>query len=123
MGERARRVGVAPHYTYYAYILYYMSADRERDYYAERPRPTATLEVWKEGRLLEEIDLSTPRTYSVGRAEGSDVLTEHISCSRRHAELRVDAAGGVSLVDLDSAAGTCVGATSLTPQASGPRTL
>ena len=92
--------------------------DRERDYYAERRdrdrQSTRTLEVWKEGRLLEELDLTACRRYTVGRTEGSDVWTEHESCSRTHAEFRVEA-GGVFLVDLDSAAGTCVGAARLTP--------
>ena len=92
--------------------------ERERDYYAERRdrdrQSTRTLEVWKEGRLLEELDLTACRRYTVGRTEGSDVWTEHESCSRRHAEFRVEA-GGVFLVDLDSAAGTCVGAARLTP--------
>ena len=111
--------------------------DRERDYYAERrdrdnqPRPHAaghlganrcapadhsarTLEVWKEGHLLEKLDLTARRRYAVGRAEGSDVWTEHESCSRRHAELRVEA-DGVFLVDLDSAGGTCIGAARLPP--------
>ena len=92
--------------------------DRERDYYAERRdrdrQSTRTLEVWKEGRLLEELDLTACRRYTVGRTAGSDVWTEHESCSRTHAEFRVEA-GGVFLVDLDSAAGTCVGAARLTP--------
>ena len=94
------------------------SMDRERDYYAERRdrdrQSTRTLEVWKEGRLLEELDLTACRRYTVGRTEGSDVWTEHESCSRTHAEFRVEA-DGVFLVDLDSAAGTCVGAARLTP--------
>ena len=111
--------------------------DRERDYYADRRdresqsqphttgragadrsaqanQSTRTLEVWKEGRLVEELDLTACRRYAVGRTEGSDVWTEHESCSRSHAEFRVEA-GGVFLVDLDSAAGTCVGAAQLPP--------
>ena len=43
--------------------------DRERDYYAERRdrdrQSTRTLEVWKEGRLLEELDLTACRRYTV----------------------------------------------------------
>ena len=73
------------------------SMDRERDYYAERRdrdrQSTRTLEVWKEGRLLEELDLTACRRYTVGRTEGSDVWTEHESCSRTHAEFRVEAGG------------------------------
>ena len=44
-----------------------------------------TLEVWKEGTLVEELDLSKPGEYIAGRLEGSDIQTDHISCSRRHA--------------------------------------
>jgi hypothetical protein len=89
--------------------------DRPRaDSSAPADQSTRTLEVWKEGRLVEELDLTACRRYTVGRREGSDVWTEHESCSRIHAEFRVEA-GGIFLVDLDSAAGTCVGAARLPP--------
>ena len=74
------------------------------------------LEVWKEGTLVEEVDLSTPRAYIIGRSEEtSDIVTDHISCSRRHAQLVVEASGSVSITDLNSAQGTWADNTELRP--------
>ena len=64
------------------------------------------LESWKEGELLEEFDLSEPGSYITGRAETADIRTDHVSCSRRHAEVRVDPSGSVTITDLNSAQGT-----------------
>ncbi|KAL1515462.1 hypothetical protein AB1Y20_002086 [Prymnesium parvum] len=68
----------------------------------------AVLQAWKEGSLLEQIDVSTPRTYSIGRSEAADIVVEHPSCSRKHAELVVSPCGSVRIVDLSSAQGTWV---------------
>lgn len=76
----------------------------------------ATLEVWKEGTLLQELDLSQPREYSVGRLDGSDIQTDHISCSRRHALLTVKPDGRVLVRDLRSAQGTAVAGRALEPE-------
>ena len=75
----------------------------------------AKLEVWKEGTLIEEIDLSSPRSYVMGRSDAADIITDHISCSRRHAELVVEPSGGVSITDLNSSQGTFVGNREIPP--------
>ena len=66
-----------------------------------------TLEVWKEGKLLAVIDLSQPGSYLAGRHEGSSIVTEHKSCSRRHAEIFTHRPSysdkGVTIMDLGSA--------------------
>lgn len=72
----------------------------------ERMLRACKLEVWKEGSLVEEFDLSVPRSYIAGRADTADIRMDHISCSRRHAEIQVDASGLVSISDLNSAQGT-----------------
>ena len=64
--------------------------------------------MWKEGSLLEELKLGGAGTYLVGRSEAAFVVTEHESCSRRHAEIRVSEHGEVFLRDLGSAQGTLV---------------
>ena len=42
-----------------------------------------------------------------GRMPGCDVVLEHLSISRQHAQLTLDAGGGVFITDLKS--GVCVG--------------
>lgn len=93
-------------------------AEREREHHdrdEQRGGARATLEVWKEGCLIEEHEL-TPGVFTVGRAEGNHICTEHVSCSRAHAELRVKSDGVVELVDVGSAAGTFVDASEIRPQ-------
>ena len=79
-----------------------------------------TLEVWKEGSLVEHFDLSEPRSYVVGRSEAADIITDHISCSRRHAEVLVESSGVVSITDLNSSQGTFADNVELRP---GEKTL
>ena len=75
----------------------------------------ARLEVWKEGRLVEEIALSEAGEYMAGRLDGSAIQTDHISCSRRHALFTMRPDGTVSVMDLGSAQGTAVDGVELRP--------
>ena len=75
----------------------------------------ARLEVWKEGKLVEEIALSEAGEYMAGRLDGSAIQTDHISCSRRHALFTVRPDGTVSVMDLGSAQGTAVDGVELRP--------
>jgi hypothetical protein len=52
-----------------------------------------------------------------GRAPGSDVVLEHLSVSRAHAQLSVDGSGQVLVMDLGSAHGTNLDGTWLRPNA------
>ncbi len=81
-------------------------------------------EVSKPEAVLGELVLGPcgPSARIVfGRDPGCEVVLEHLSVSRRHAQLGVDATGSVSVTDLDSAHGTKVGEVWLKPHA--PRTL
>ena len=44
-----------------------------------------------------------------GRMPGCDVVLEHLSISRQHAQLTLDAGGGVFITDLKSDVRVCVG--------------
>ena len=72
------------------------------------PPAGAHLEVYKDGRVVEYVDLSIGLSrYALGRDAGScEIALEHPSCSRRHAEIERAADGGLSVMDLGSAQGT-----------------
>ena len=77
----------------------------------------ATLEVWRDGELLETHALAFGRAYSVGRAADAMIPADHASCSRQHAVIRVDPHGRATIEDLDSAHGTRVDGAPLQPRA------
>ncbi|MHA1536150.1 MAG: FHA domain-containing protein [Alphaproteobacteria bacterium] len=45
-------------------------------------------------------------TYTIGRADGNDIIIDEPSISRRHAELSAEPGGGYRLIDLGSSNGT-----------------
>jgi S1-C subfamily serine protease len=54
------------------------------------------------------VELPEDRPFILGRVQGCDLVIRDERASRQHAELRVDPAGGVRVVDLGSANGTYV---------------
>ena len=54
------------------------------------------------------VELPEDRRFVLGRVQGCDLVIRDERASRQHAELRVEAAGGVRVVDLGSANGTFV---------------
>ena len=58
------------------------------------------------GRTVELPEAGRP--FILGRVQGCDLVIRDERASRRHAELRVEEAGGVRVVDLGSANGTFV---------------
>jgi S1-C subfamily serine protease len=58
------------------------------------------------GRTVELPEAGRP--FILGRVQGCDLVIRDERASRQHAELRVEAAGGVRVVDLGSANGTFV---------------
>ena len=73
---------------------------------APSPGTQPGLELWKESSLIERLPLPAG-THIAGRSEDAHIVTEHPSCSRRHASLVVSSdLCTVTLTDLNSAQGT-----------------
>lgn len=47
-------------------------------------------------------------TYTIGRGKSADIVIDHESVSRLHAELTVTSSGKYYLVDRNSSLGTCI---------------
>lgn len=74
------------------------------------------LEVWKEGAMIAEIDISKKGSYLLGRnSQLCDIVLEHLSCSRQHARLEHDDEG-LTVEDLGSAQGSKVNGEVLAPR-------
>ena len=85
--------------------------------WAAEPAGTFSLEVIKDGCVLETIDVSARSHYILGRhASTADVVISHPSVSRQHAVLQHSHTGEVFLMDLDSTHGTSINKKSLTPR-------
>lgn len=68
--------------------------------------PGAVLEVVREGASLGHlvVELQRPSQHcTFGRLPSCDVVLEHLSVSRQHAQLSTDGAGALTLTDLGSA--------------------
>lgn len=73
--------------------------------------PGAVLEVQREGKLLGHLAIKLTRANQecvFGRLASCDVLLEHLSISRQHAQMTTDGAGNLFITDLGSAHGTNV---------------
>ena len=81
------------------------------------PPRTMLLDVFKDGELVETIELSaSKRVYSVGRQVGlADIVLVHGSISREQATLTISASGTVVVADLGSAHGTLISGKKLAP--------
>lgn len=92
---------------------------------AEEPPPgCVVLEVLKEGKVVKmlELGLSKPgHTCLVGRIASCNLMLEHASISRHHAQISLDASGRPTVMDLGSAHGTSLDGTWL--RAKTPRQL
>ena len=65
--------------------------------------------VYTEGGTEHEFVLTPGRTaFTIGRNPMCDLRINNPSISRKHAELRIDASGGVTVYDLNSSNGTYV---------------
>ena len=76
------------------------------------------LDVFKDGELIESIQLSaSKRLYTVGRQPNvSDIFLSHASISREQATLTVSASGTVVVMDAGSAQGTFISGKKLPPK-------
>ena len=83
-------------------------AERERRRVAPAASRMGLLDVFKDGELVETIELSaSKRVYKVGRQAGlADIVLSHGSISREQATLTVSASGSVVVADQGSAHGT-----------------
>lgn len=72
------------------------------------PAEKLSLEVLKEGSILERIDISAKENYVVGRLPNCEIQQEHPSLSRYHAVLQHGDDGGLYIYDLGSTHGTQV---------------
>lgn len=65
--------------------------------------PAGYLDIYnRSGRLLQRLALRPGRRYLLGRGYGCDLLIDDPYLCAEHAELRVDAAGAVTVSDLGS---------------------
>jgi NIMA-interacting peptidyl-prolyl cis-trans isomerase 1 len=72
------------------------------------------LEVVKDDKMVESIDLGTKAYYVFGRnVDMADIVIEHPSASRKHAAIVHHKGGKVYLIDLQSAHGSFVGDTQI----------
>jgi len=84
------------------------------DWAAEPTDKSARLEVMKDDKMVESIDLGQKAYYVFGRnVEMADIVIEHPSASRKHAAVVHHKGGKVYLIDLQSAHGTFFGDTQL----------
>jgi len=78
------------------------------------------LEVVKDGKVVSKLEipeLKPNQRCIFGRAPTCDVVLEHLSVSRQHAQLSRDDAGGLSLMDLGTSHGTNLNDVWLRPNA------
>lgn len=67
-----------------------------------------SLEVIKDGTLVDTLNVSLKGTYMFGRSDHCDFMLEHPSISRYHAVLQFKRTGDVFIYDLGSTHGTVV---------------
>ena len=73
-----------------------------------------TLEVMKNGQIVETREVSSSDSFTFGRTPGSDFVLEHPSASRLHAVLQYRGADGQAfLYDAGSAHGTFLNKTQI----------
>ena len=83
--------------------------------WAAEPASAFSLEVIKDGCVLETVDVSARSHYILGRApQTADIVVAHPSVSRQHAVLQHSETGEVFLMDLDSTHGTQINRKALT---------
>lgn len=71
------------------------------------PAGSYSVEIIREGVVMETLDISAKSHYQLGRdPAGADICLPHPSVSRRHAVLQHRDSGGVWLMDLGSTHGT-----------------
>jgi len=70
------------------------------------PEHKFELEVLKDGKIVETVDVSKRTNYIFGRQPDCDVVVNHLSISRRHCVLQYREGGDIFLYDLGSSHGT-----------------
>ncbi|KAJ5071552.1 nuclear inhibitor of protein phosphatase-1 [Anaeramoeba ignava] len=76
--------------------------------WGEKLSTKISLDVIKEGILIEKINLENYSCFTFGRVEDADQVLLHPSVSRRHAVIQTSKTGEVFIYDLDSTHGTFV---------------
>ena len=78
-------------------------------FWSSKPIHKYSLDVWREGVISENIDLSRKDFYLIGRnAHLSDIPLENLTVSRAHCIIQNKDDGDIFLYDLDSVYGTYV---------------
>jgi len=76
-------------------------------FWSSRPLHKFSLDVWREGVIIQNIDISSKEYYVIGRnANLSDISLENITVSRAHCVIQHKDDGEIFLYDLDSVYGT-----------------
>jgi len=95
---------------------------KEPDWVSEPFYKDASLEVTKNGQVIETIEIGKKQSYVFGRnGDVCDIILDHPSASRKHAAIVHHTSGKVYLIDLQSGHGTLVDGLKVKPHA--PMTL
>ncbi|KAJ8637136.1 hypothetical protein MRB53_011403 [Persea americana] len=79
--------------------------------WSERPGHPFSLEVLKDGAIIEQLDVSGKGAYMFGRVDLCDFVLEHPTISRFHAVIQFKGSGDAFLYDLGSTHGTSINKT------------
>jgi hypothetical protein len=76
-------------------------------FWSSKPLHKFSLDVWREGVIIQNIDISSKEFYVIGRnANLSDISLENLTVSRAHCVIQHKDDGEIFLYDLDSVYGT-----------------
>jgi hypothetical protein len=78
-------------------------------FWSSKPNHKYSLDIWREGVIVDNIDISKKEYYLIGRNKNlCDVYLNNMTVSRIHCVIQHKDDGGVYLYDLDSVYGTFI---------------
>lgn len=78
-------------------------------FWSSKPNHKYTLDVWREGVIVDNIDISKKEYYLIGRNKNlCDMYLNNMTVSRIHCVIQHKDDGGVYIYDLDSVYGTFI---------------
>jgi hypothetical protein len=84
-------------------------------FWSSKPLHKYFLEVWREGTIINTIDVSSKEYYVIGRNKNIvDIYQNNITVSRVHAIIQHKDDGELYIYDMDSVYGTCINKKSIT---------
>ena len=84
-------------------------------FWSSKPLHKYTLELWREGTILNTIDISSKEYYLIGRNKLlCDIYINNITVSRVHCVIQHKDDGELYIYDMDSVYGTCINKKSIT---------